>query len=145
MEENSEKRIANHFAAGSNCQVFNGNITGCVFAMPGATVTQHPASTPPPRQAPKELPEEQYEALTTGAAWQQLQEAGLVDADGQPIVSRPEAALLADVLARRLGIANKWKFFEQLWLRNNMRGDYNTALDQKKSLEFQERLKNIIG
>ena len=145
MEENSEKRIANHFAAGSNCQVFNGNITGCVFAMPGATVTQHPANTPPPRQAPKELPEEQYEALTTGAAWQQLQEAGLMDADGQPTVSRPETALLADVLARRLGIANKWKFFEQLWHRNNMRGDYNTALNQRKSLEFQERLKNILG
>lgn len=144
MEENSEKRIANHFAAGSNCQVFNGNITGCVFAMPGSTVTQHPASTPPPRQALKELPE-QYEALTTGAAWQQLQEAGLIDADGQPIVSRPEAALLADVLARRVGIANKWKFFEQLWHRNNMRGDYNTALNQRKSLEFQERLKNILG
>ena len=144
MEENSQKSVVNHFAAGSNCQVFNGNITGCVFAMPGATVTQHPASVPPPRQAPKELPK-QYEELTTSAAWQQLQEAGLVDADGQPTVSRPEAALLADVLARRLGIANKWKFFEQLWLRNNMRGDYNTALDQKKSLEFQERLKNIIG
>jgi len=53
--------------------------------------------------------------------------------------------VLADMLAERLGIANKWKFFEQLWLRNNMRGDYNTALDQKKSLEFQERLKNILG
>lgn len=24
-----------------NCQVFNGNITGCVFAMPGANITQH--------------------------------------------------------------------------------------------------------
>ena len=81
----------------------------------------------------------------SSAAWQQLQEAGLVDADGQPTVSRPEAALLADVLARRLGIANKWKFFEQLWHRNNMRGDYNTALNQRKSLEFQERLKNILG
>jgi hypothetical protein len=26
-----------------------------------------------------------------------------------------------------------------------MRGDYNTALNQMKSLEFQERLKNILG
>lgn len=25
-----------------NCQVFNGPISGCVFAMPGATVNQHP-------------------------------------------------------------------------------------------------------
>lgn len=24
-----------------NCQVFNGNITGCVFAMPGANITQY--------------------------------------------------------------------------------------------------------
>ena len=40
MEENSQKSVVNHFAAGSNCQVFNGGITGCVFAMPGSTVTQ---------------------------------------------------------------------------------------------------------
>ena len=52
---------------------------------------------------------------------------------------------LGDMLARRLGIANKWKFFEKLWHRNNMRSDYNTALDQRKSLEFQERLKHILG
>ena len=35
-----------------NCQVFNGPISGCVFAMPGASITQHtheqeaPASEP---------------------------------------------------------------------------------------------------
>ena len=47
MEENSQKSVVNHFAAGSNCQVFNGNISGCVFAMPGSTVTQHlPQPTP---------------------------------------------------------------------------------------------------
>ena len=33
----------NHFEKDSNCQVFNGPVTGCVFAMPGATVTQVPA------------------------------------------------------------------------------------------------------
>ena len=94
-----------------------------------------------------QLPEKEHvipEVLAGSELWHKVQQAGLVDADGLPTVSRPEAALLADMLAERLGIANKWKFFEQLWLRNNMRGDYNTALDQKKSLEFQERLKNII-
>ena len=65
-------------------------------------------------------------------------------ADGQPTVSRPEAALLADMIARRLGITNKWKFFELLWHRNNMRGDYNAALEQRKSLAFQERVKNLL-
>ena len=43
MEKDSQKNVVNHFAAGSNCQVFNGNITGCVFAMPGSTVTQQAA------------------------------------------------------------------------------------------------------
>lgn len=85
------------------------------------------------------------EVLADSELWQKVKESGLVDADGQPTVSRPEAALLADMLARRLGIANKWKLFEQLWHRNNMRGDYNTALEQRKSLEFQEKLKSILG
>ena len=143
MEEEGKKNVVNEFAAGSNCQVFNGNITGCVFAMPGSTVTQQPAGTPPQAQAPKAQPL-QYEALAATAIWQRLQDAGLVAADGQPTVSRPEAALLADMIARRLGITNKWKFFELLWHRNNMRGDYNAALEQRKSLAFQERVKNLL-
>ena len=85
------------------------------------------------------------EVLADSEQWQKVMQAGLVDADGQPTVSRPEAAMIADMLAERLGIANKWKFFEQLWHRNNMRGDYNTALDQRKTLKFQERLKIILG
>ena len=39
-EEREAKNVVNHFEAGSNCQVFNGPITGCVFAMPGSNVTQ---------------------------------------------------------------------------------------------------------
>ena len=95
-----------------------------------------------------QLPENEHvipEVLAGSELWHKVQQAGLVDADGLPTVSRPEAALLADMLAERLGIANKWKFFEKLWHRNNMRSDYNTALDQRKSLEFQERLKHILG
>ena len=151
MEEKNQKSVVNHFEAGSNCQVFNGSITGCVFAMPGSTVTQQPAASPTqqagdPLQEESEAEEAEIpEVLTASPVWQQLQDSGLVDAHGQPTVSRPEAALLADVLARRLGIDNKWKFFERLWHRNHMRGDYNTALNQRKSLRFQERLKNILG
>ena len=85
------------------------------------------------------------EVLADSELWQKVMQAGLVDGDGQPTVSRPEAAMIADMLAERLGIANKWKFFEQLWHRNNMRGDYNTALDQRKTLKFQERLKIMLG
>lgn len=39
-EEARTGGITNHFEAGANCQVFNGEIRGCVFAMPGAHVTQ---------------------------------------------------------------------------------------------------------
>ena len=85
------------------------------------------------------------EVLAESELWHKVQQAGWVDADGQPTVSRTEAAMIADMLAERLGIANKWKFFEQLWHRNNMRGDYNTALDQRKTLKFQEQLKIILG
>ena len=47
MEEKTEaKHVVNHFAAGANCQVFNGAISGCVFAMPGSTVHQHAAPVP---------------------------------------------------------------------------------------------------
>ena len=143
MEEDGKKNVVNNFEAGSNCQVFNGNNSGCVFAMPGAMVTQQAAPLQPNDSGPQEecvVPE----VLAESELWQKVKEAGLVDADGQPTVSRTEAALLANMLARRLGITNKWKVFERLWHRNNMRGDYNSALEQRKSLEIQERLKNIL-
>ena len=76
---------------------------------------------------------------------EELVDAELLTDDWQPTVSRPEAALIADMLATRLDITNKWKMFEHLWHRNNMRADYNTALEQKKSLLFQEKLKNILS
>lgn len=55
-------RIVIHYEAGSNCQVFNGNISGCVFAMPGATVTQQ--SPPPPSKPPVAEGEMMYEVQT---------------------------------------------------------------------------------
>ena len=52
MEEEKNKGITNHFEAGANCQVFNGPISGCVFAMPGSNITQNPMqpSTEPDEQ-----------------------------------------------------------------------------------------------
>jgi hypothetical protein len=58
MEE-EKRHIENHFEAGSNCQVFNGNITGCTFAMPGSTVTQQaaqPAAQPTESHVDTPLP-----------------------------------------------------------------------------------------
>ena len=78
------------------------------------------------------------------ALWRKAQEAGYVDANYQPLISRTQAALLADAMAERLGIKEKWKVFEGLWHRKNMYKDLYYALNQKQSLAFQDKLKAIL-
>ena len=56
-EEKLNGGIVNHFEPGSNPQVFNGPISGCVFAMPGANVTQNPV------QPSRELDEQQQDVV----------------------------------------------------------------------------------
>ena len=92
------------------------------------------------QNANKEVPD----VLACSELWERVKNEGLVDENNMPTISRPEAALLVDMLAEKLGIGNKWKLFEELWNRKNMRNDYNTALEQRKSLKFQEELKNIL-
>ena len=87
------------------------------------------------------------EALSTEAAmalWKKAQAAGWVDANYQPLISRTQAALLADAMAERLGIKEKWKTFEALWNRKNMYRDYYKALNLQQSLEFQDRIKKLF-
>ena len=87
------------------------------------------------------------DVLSTEAAmalWGKAQEAGYVDASYQPLISRTQAALLADAMAIRLGIREKWKVFETLWNRKNMYKDYYQALEQKQSLAFQDKLKQLF-
>lgn len=91
----------------------------------------------------KELPE----VLATDKAmalWRKAQQAGYVDEHYQPLISRTQAALLADAMAGRLGIKEKWKVFEGFWNRNYMRSDYNLALTRKKTLDFLDELKVLF-
>ena len=103
----------------------------------------HSAALRPVPQKHSELPE----ALATPQAmalWQKVQQAGYVDEHYQPLLSRTQAALLADAMAERLGIKEKWKVFEGLWNRKYMRSDYNLALTRKGSLDFQDELKRLF-
>ena len=87
------------------------------------------------------------DALSTEEAmalWKKVQKAGYVDANYQPLISRTQSALLADYMAERLDIKDKWKVFEELWNRKNMRSDYNLALRQQQSLDFQDSLKQVL-
>ena len=87
------------------------------------------------------------EVLGTEAAmelWQKVQEAGYVDDRYQPAISRTQSAILADEMAARLGIKEKWKAFETLWNRRNMYRDYHDALDQRQSLQFRDTLRALF-
>lgn len=102
----------------------------------------HSPTIEPPE--PPELPE----PLATPEAmvlWQKAQLAGYVNEHFQPLLSRTLAALLADAMAERLGIKEKWKVFEGLWHRKYMRSDYSLALTRRQSLDFQDELKRLFG
>ena len=70
--------------------------------------------------------------------------AGWLDEQYHPLISRTMSAVLADHLSALLGIQNKWKVFEAFWKRQNMRGDYNDALDQKQYSKFHDKMKKNI-
>ena len=77
--------------------------------------------------------------------WEKAQEAGFVDEDYLPLLSHTQSALLANAMATRLGIREKWKVFETLWNRTKMYKDYYQALEQKQSLAFQDKLKQLFA
>ena len=78
--------------------------------------------------------------------WKKLQEAGYVDANYQPLVSRTMAAMIADAMATHLGIQERrWKVFEDLWKRRGMSSDYARAFNQHQAYQFQDILKNLIN
>ena len=79
------------------------------------------------------------------ALWRKAHRAGYVDEHYQPQLSRTQAALLADAMAERLGIKEKWKVFETLWNRKNMYKDYYRAMEQQQSLAFQDKLKQLFA
>ena len=88
------------------------------------------------------------EVLATEEAveiWKKVQKAGYVDANYQPLLSRTQSALLADAMAVKLGIREKWKTFETLWNRKNMYRDYYQALDQRKTLIFRDEIKKVLA
>ena len=105
-----------------------------------------PHTGPPPKEGgegkmplPEALASEEAMAL-----WEKMQAAGYIDEDFQPTVSRSLSAIIADEMARRLGIKEKWKAFETLWHRRNMYRDYYKALDLQQTLTFRDEIRRII-
>jgi len=93
-----------------------------------------------PAGLPKELTTEEAKAV-----WKRLIDVGLVDQNYMPVnLSQTEKAVLAQYIAGSLNIRDKWKVFGKLWDVSTMRNYYNTALGQKKTLDFQDRLKSLF-
>jgi hypothetical protein len=94
-------------------------------------------------EASKSLPD----VLVTDEAmvlWKKTQAAGWIDANYQPLISRTQAALLADAMAKKLEIKDKWKTFEMLWNRRNMYRDYYDAMNQDQTYLFLDKLKELF-
>ena len=91
------------------------------------------------------------ERLKTEAAeelMEDLVDAGMLTEDWQPDgLSGTERALVAKAVCDRLEVNEVWQQFGQLWGEKpeTLRAYYNKAMEQKKSLKFQDRLKNILG
>lgn len=91
------------------------------------------------KTTPAELQTEEARRL-----WDAARDAGWVDDNCQPLLSRALSAVLADRMATLLNIQNKWKVFESFWGMKGLRSAYNNALNQKQFDEFYEKLKNNI-
>ncbi len=145
MEENSRKSVVNHFAAGANCQVFNGNITGCVFAMPGdagfSGFSGLSGSSGEPCVSAALQTVEAEELMG------RLVDAEVLKENWQPNrLSGSERGLVARAVCERLDISDTWQVFGQLWGEKpeTLRSYLNKALELKKSLSYQEKLRNIL-
>ena len=131
----------------------NGSHLQLVYVAPGAqhintqNVYNNARQEPVKAKATDGVAQELPDVLRTPEAmmlWQKAQRAGYVDEHYQPLLSRTQAALLADAMAERLGIKEKWKVFETFWNRKNMYRDYYQALGQRKTLAFQDELKKMF-
>ena len=91
------------------------------------------------KTTPAELQTEEARRL-----WDAARDAGWVDDNCQPLLSRALSAVLADRMATLLNIQNKWKVFESFWGMKGLRSAYNNALNQKQFDEFYEKLKKNI-
>ena len=94
-------------------------------------------------EPPERLKTEEAEELM-----ENLVDAGMLTDDWQPEgLSGTERALVAKAVCDRLGVNEVWQLFGQLWGEKpeTLRAYYNKALEQKKSLKYQDKLKNTLG
>lgn len=112
---------------------------------------EHLHPMPEPKEEPAHtqgIPYQLPPALATEramACWRRLQEKGYVDENYQPLKPRTTMAVIAFEFASRLKLDNIWANFEILWQRRYIRQDYDTALEQRKTLKLQDEIKLLFA
>lgn len=94
-------------------------------------------------ECPVELQTQQAQIIL-----KRLQEAGMLDARMQPLnLSKTEKGVLAFQMAVKLKIKNVWQVFATWWgtTPGSLRSAYNRANEQRKTIVFLEKLKNILN
>ena len=100
---------------------------------------ENPKGTNQSQQLPKELMSEEALELK-----EKLMDGGFIDENWQPHkLSCTECALLAQCISEKLAISDTWQFFSRLWDKKpeSLRAYKSRAFEQRKSLDFQDKLK----
>lgn len=88
------------------------------------------------------------EPLDTPEARQLLEKArkaGYLDSQYKSKLSNTKSAILADEIATRLNLRNRWKIFEQFWNRHNMYKANYEGRDQKQSSAFLDEVRKVLN
>ena len=87
-------------------------------------------------------------ALATPEAKELLEKArkaGYLDDRYQPKLSLTKSSILASVISFKLKLKDRWKPFEILWNRKNMRSNHNTAMSQQFHNDFENEVLSVLG
>lgn len=88
---------------------------------------------------PAALSSEKAQALLKKA-----QQAGLLDADFQPVGNKRRAAVIADEMADILGLEPRWKPFEELWGLTNLRQSAYDAAGTSKGGSTRDEVRKAL-
>ena len=132
LEKHVEHEVANVEPGGIGIQINKGH-------EPEVTKNTESAN----KEVPESLNTEEAEELMN-----KLVDAGMLTEEWQANgLSCSERALLAKNVCDKLEINDVWQVFGMLWNERpeTLRSYFNKALNQKKSLKYQDKLKNVLG
>ena len=83
------------------------------------------------------------------ALWKELQDAGSVDSDYKPIITRRNShnkfAIIASIMGGMLDMAVLWKPFEKLWEIKNLTNKYSQAQLSSYYSDFSKEITALLN